>query len=835
MLFRLLLILTIILLYMPGASAQVSTGEAGSAIISFYPYTKYIRTDSGILVTQQFSGICRQKFEKHFFIPYPPVALVPERIISAIPKPKEKLLTIHGNLTYFFNYRSYIDTPFAERDVMQHTLQIRLDILVKEKYPFTVYLTSRRSNSGFFSNATDISFQFRQAQMLENIKGDMRAGLDNLLANKALGLTPAQLYQREKDGLLKNIGDFSVTDLKDNMSKAVAAKRLELAENFRKLYAGYKRRIQELEAVQAMAKKAAGVQELVEAKERKLKESTANTNEVPESIGTLTSKPGSLLKNVQELAADKEKMLRNQPGKITDSAERVINAKIEKDIAEKKQKADSLATTAVAKLEEKLRQLEKLQKEAAKAEQLLKTYQMKITDSLRNAKRLIAGITDKTKLEEYLRKTGGRVKEMPALQRMLLAVKQIGLGRSWIDYSELTVKNISLGGFNIEMNPGNIYFAAAAGKVNYGFRDYIVKGNYAGSNQSLGLLRAGFGQKDRNNIIVTWYAGQKALLTQTAPGDAAAQKISGVSLEFRKQITEHNYIIGEYARSAAPASKTSIFDFNDKANDAFSIKAGSDYGRTKLNGYYRKTGAAFQSFTLFPTNSNQEAWMLRATQSVWKKRILLDAAIRKNDFNSPLAAPVFSNTNVFKSFQITARIPRYPFMSAGYYPASQLTLSNNNVLFENRYNTLNVIVSHTYSAGKISMNSNATYTKFYNQGSDTGFIYYNAATLTINHTVNLAPFILQGIIAITNQSFLKQTTIEPVVSYQLKNKFSLSASVKWNRVNHTETSWGGTAGLNLYLKKIGTIQMQYDKIYLPGYNRNLLPVDMGRLVFSRAF
>lgn len=834
MLFHLLRILTIILLYIPLASAQVSAGDSDSTLITFYPNSKFTRTDSGILVVQQFRGICKQRFEKRFFVPYQLIALVPARIIKAIPKPKEKLLTVHGNLTYFFNYRSYIDTPFAEKNVMQHTVQTRLDILVKEKYPFTVYLTSRRSNSGFFSNATDLSFQFHQVQMLENIKRDMRSGLDNLLANKALGLTPAQLYQREKDGLLKNIGDFSATDLKGDVNKAVAAKRVEIEEKFTKLYDDYKRRIQELEAVLALIKKESGAQELVEEKERKLKEGAGKANELPENMGTFTSKSGNLLKNAQELAADKEKMVQSQPGKIADSAERVINAKIGNAIAGEKQKNDSLATTTTVKLADKLQQLEKLQNEATQAEQRLKTFQKKITDSLQYAKRLIAGITDETKLEAYLRKTGGRVKDMPALQRMLLAVKQIGLGRSWIDYSELTVKNISLGGFNIEMNPGNIYFAAAAGKVNYGFRDYIVKGNKAGSNQSVGLLRAGFGQKDRNNIIVTYYAGQKALLTQAGPADAATQKISGISIEFRKKIDAHNYIIGEYARSAAPASKTKIFDWNNNTNEAFSIKAGSDYGRTKLNGYYRKTGAAFQSFTLFPTNSRQEAWMLRATQLVWKKRVLLDAAIRKNDFNSPVAAPVLSNTNVFKSFQITARIPRYPFVSAGYYPSSQLTL-NDNLLFENRYNTLNVMMSHTYFAGKLSMSTNATYTKFYNQGSDTGFIYYNAATFTLNHSLNLTPFILQGIITITNQSLLKQTTIEPVVNYQLKNKLSFSASVKWNRVNHTETLWGGTAGLNLYLKKFGALQMQYDKIYLPGYNRNLLPVDMGRLVFSRVF
>ena len=133
------------------------------------------------------------------------------------------------------------------------------------------------------------------------------------------------------------------------------------------------------------------------------------------------------------------------------------------------------------------------------------------------------------------------------------------------------------------------------------------------------------------------------------------------------------------------------------------------------------------------------------------------------------------------------------------------------------------------------MNSNATYTKFYNQGNDSGFIYYNAATFTFNQSVNLKSFILQGIATVTDQSLLHQTTLEPGVTYILRNKFSVSGSAKWSRVNRTETLWGGSAGLNLYLGKVGILQMKYDKIFLPGYNRNLLPVDMGRVTFSREF
>jgi hypothetical protein len=791
-------------------------GQQENYINSTFSNTRFHQTDSGLQIIEKQLTKCRQKIENSFFIPNQAIVVKAEKIFQEPIAEKEKLLTIHGNVTYYFNYRSYIDTPFAENNIMQHAVQTRLDIKLKEKYPFTVYLTSRRSNSDYFSNATDVSFQFHQAQMLENIKRDIRDRNEKLLYNKSLSLTPSQLYQREKDGILKDVGNFKNIDAKGKLSELTAEKQKELQEKFGKLYEDYKSKMNKLEALKAFAKSTSGAQEQVEEKERQLRETA--------------SEP---LKNAQAIIEDKETALRNYANKNKDSVENKANNFLVKN--KTVIKADSIKNRLTERIATKQQQYEKLQKEVAQSEQALQAYQKKITDSLQAIRKLVNKITDKSTLDEYLHKTEGSVYALPKMQRLLLSIKQIGIGRSWIDYSELTVKNISLSGFNIEANPNNIYFAAAAGKVNYRFRDYLVKGSYTGSNQSVGLIRAGFGKKEKNNIILTYYTGQKALLAQTNPTDAATQKIAGFSVETRKKIDEHNYLTAEYARSTTSALQNKVLDFTTNSNEAFSIKLFSDYGTTKVNGYYRKTGEAFQSFTLFPTNNKQDAWMLRATQAIWKKRILVDAAIRKNDFNSPIAAPNFSNTNVFKSFQVTARIPKYPFVSAGYYPSSQLTLSDNNVLYENRYNTLNTIISHSYYVGKLSMNSNATFTKFYNSGSDTGFIYFNASTLTLNHSVNLQKFVLQGILTIIEQSYLKQTTIEPVLTYNLKNTLSVSGSIKWNRINHIETLWGGTAGLNLYINKIGTLQIQYDKIYLPSYSRNLLPVDMGRLTFSREF
>ena len=739
---------TFLILFLIGICAHYSFAQNKRQSISgefLDAKTKYIQTDSGLLVIQPYRSGCKAVYEMVSFIPNQAVTLKSKPKTES-PKQSETFLTLHGNISYNYNYRSYIDTPFAEKDVMQHSVQTRLNVKLKEKYPFTVFLTSRRSNSPFFSNATDVSFQFRQSDMLEDIKKKMRTDADAVLIDNSILLTPAQIYQREKDGFIQGAGELSKNNIKKQISKYAEAKQDSITQRFKKMYDGYKTKMDKLIALQNWAKHSSRTQDEVE---------------------------------------EKEKKLRGNADIVKDSLENEISNIGKHYAAQKLNKADSTIKGSKEIATEKRKEIDSLKKQLVQSEKEIKIFQKKITDSIQQVKKQIAAITDRNGLYEYLEKKGGSTKELSALQRTLLSVKQIGIGRSWIDYSELTVKNISLSGVNVEMNPGNIYLAAAAGKVNYRFRDYIVKGNYARSNQSVGLVRAGFGRKDRNNVILTYYSGKKALLNQRSISDSAAvQPISGFSVETRAALDNNNYLIGEYARSTSPRIKGKIFDLKSNTNEAWSLKLISHYGNTKVTSYYRKTGEGFQSFTLFPTNNKQDAWMFRVNQGLWQNHFIIDAAIRKNDFQSPIAAPVYSNTAVFKSLQLTARIPKYPFVSVGYYPSSQLTLSNNNLLYENRYNTLNGIISHSYFIRKLSMNSNATYTKFYNQGNDTGFIYYNAATFTFNHSVNVKSFIFQGIATVTDQSLLHQTTLEPVVTYVRGNKFSVSGSAKWSRVNH---------------------------------------------------
>jgi hypothetical protein len=437
---------------------------------------------------------------------------------------------------------------------------------------------------------------------------------------------------------------------------------------------------------------------------------------------------------------------------------------------------------------------------------------------------------------------------LPKGWQSLLAIRSVGIGRSWVDYSELTVKNISLTGANIELNSGNIYLAAAAGRINYRFRDFVLNNN-SQPKQSLYLLRAGVGKKDGNNFIITWYDGKRSLLDPFASAGNASklERVIGMSLETGIRINPNQSIIAEFAKSSfhntgnVGAGGQSLFNkvknFRDHSNEAYSIKLNSYWPLValKINGYYKKMGEHFQSFNLQPVNSVQEAFQVKLQQQLWKKKLAIDAGIRKNDFSNPFITPGINSSTVFKSLQLSLKVPKYPYLSVGYAPSSQLTVIDNQRIAENQYNTLNAVMSYAYKVKKVGMVTNAMFLKFYNSAPDTGFIYYNASSFSLNQFFYIGGWQLQSGLTVTDQEDINVLALEQSATWQPKQWLSLTAGLKYNRLNNASTHWSSVGALNMLINKVGTIQMSYDKSYLPGTNRDLLPVQVGRVTYYRSF
>lgn len=669
------------------------------------------------------------------------VTTVDNRGGAPIRKP---FIKIHGNILYDLNYRSNIDTPYAEKDVYQHTIQTYLDVLVKDGYPFRVYITTHLSNSSFLRNYTDVSMQFNTNDFNNRVK-----------------------RQAVELGLKQVIGTDSLAKLR---------KMLDMTE---KQYLG----------LQTEINNPSQLQRLVEARERAL---MAKSHSMPAVTDSLT--------NADSLYANKRKQL------------------------------DSLRSQLAA--------LQKLYQQAQQWQGNSAAQMRKDIDGARSGTEL------KSKLDLYHIADSS----LPKGYQSLLAVKSFGVGRTMVDYSELSAKNISVTGVQLEYNP-SYYFAFAAGTVDYRFRDYIIRG--AQKTQYLGLVRYGFGNKNGNNIIFTWYGGKRQLYNSatTVQGSTIPNySLMGFTIEGRYQLNKTSYLTAEVAKSSSPYYSLdstqshnilgSTVKMDDHSNEAYSLQLNSLIRptQTQLSGSYRHLGSNFQSFSLFTSGSAQSAWSARVDQPFFHKHLTVTGSIRTNDFTNPLINTTYSSNTVFKSIQATLRIKKWPTISVGYFPSSQLTKLSDTQYEENLFYTFTASATHVYRVKKTSLLTSVIYTQFYNKVTDTSFVYFNTKNLFVSQSAFVGNLTLQLNLSVAANTSYTLYVAENSVQYKLNKWLSLGAGIKYNQQTvYNILQWGYSGNARLRVPKVGEFQLTADKGFIPGSNKQLVENKIGRLTYIKVF
>jgi hypothetical protein len=429
-------------------------------------------------------------------------------------------------------------------------------------------------------------------------------------------------------------------------------------------------------------------------------------------------------------------------------------------------------------------------------------------------------------------------------EKAMSGIRSIGIGRSMVDYSELTVNNVSLTGINIEYNP-RIYTAFAAGKIDYGFRDFIGR-NTATNKQNLLIGRLGLGDKDRKAVILSVFTGRKYNYGSVLNDSVNSYiNVTGYSIEGIVKKNENVGFSAEIAKSTRPVTgrlndtkeKRNLFKFADRSNQAISIKAQTMIPETdtRLSGFFRKSGENFQSFSLFTYNTDQTAWLLKADQMLLKKRINLILMLRRNDFTNPFTEKTFKTSTVFTSAQLNVRVPKWPSVSMGYYPGSQLYIIDRERVRENVYYIMNGSIVHTYSLAGINMMSSAVYNYYSNKGTDSGFVNYSGNNYMISHSLLFRKLQLTGNYIHTDQQELSFFTLEANADYFPVAFFRIGAGSKYNKTEYGRTYWGGKAQVMLEIKKLGGLQLQYEKSFLPTIHQTLFPVEVGRVSWFKYF
>lgn len=507
-------------------------------------------------------------------------------------------------------------------------------------------------------------------------------------------------------------------------------------------------------------------------------------------------------------------------------------------------KTDSLRLSFADTVKTKREELTELQGRVKKLEQQLDSTRRKWAGHLAGVRKKIMAATNPQELKRIAAEEGISERQKEKAEKILSNIRSIGIGRSLLNYSELTAMNVSLTGLNVEYG-SRIYTALAVGKVDYGFRDFMGR-NLLQKSQQLLMGRVGLGDPDRLAVIVSGFTGRKSVYG-SIPNDSVKNHVNilGYSVEGIWKKDGHTQVVAEIAKSTGPSTGSfkqnkevqRLFRFSDERNMAVSLKAQTyiPVSRTRLSGYFRKSGEHFQSFSLFTYNTDQLAWSARADQSFWKDQLGLMLQLRRNDFTNPFTEKTFKTSTVFTSMQLQLRIKKWPTLTAGYYPGTQLYMIDKERIRENAYYILNGSVVYAWQAGKLRMLSSAIYNRFESKATDTGFIAYAGINYMAVQSIQAGKFNWQLSYSYTDQPELKYSTLEYNMEWVPFKALRLGAGCKYNRLATGQVYWGERAAISAGIGKLGTLQLQYDKSYLPTIRRDLFAIETGRITWFKNF
>jgi hypothetical protein len=379
-----------------------------------------------------------------------------------------------------------------------------------------------------------------------------------------------------------------------------------------------------------------------------------------------------------------------------------------------------------------------------------------------------------------------------------------------------------------------------AGTVNYRFRDFVVNGLHK-KPQTLFMIRAGIGRLEKNYFIVTAYRGQKQLFATGASG-LTTINITGLSAETKWRLNRSTWITAEVAKSMAPdyrnnpPEKRTEFNFNDKTNQAFAVRLYSWIPATgsRIEAFYKQAGANFQSFSSFQTNAALESWYIKGEQNLFNRKLRIAASIRKNEFSNPFIVQHYKSNTVFKSITASLRLRKWPIITAGFQPMSQLTIVDNQVI-ENRFQSLVATLYHLYKIRGIQTATTIMYNRFYNSSADTGFLYYNASNVYWVQSLFFKKFSANIGASFTKNPAYTLNVLDASVQPQISKIGTIGVGVKINSLNYTITKVGGYVNAGIRLFKQDMLYVNYDHGYLPGWNKELVNSEMATIQFIKSF
>ena len=428
-------------------------------------------------------------------------------------------------------------------------------------------------------------------------------------------------------------------------------------------------------------------------------------------------------------------------------------------------------------------------------------------------------------------------KDLKSILEPSSPIRTFALGRTLPNFSQLTVKNTNVKGLNFEFNKDNLYFAAVAGKVDLHDRDFVYRGSVR-PRQYVYSFRIGYGKKESSHLIATYYAGQKQISFRSA---GSTSLIRGTSIAGQLLLSRNTRASIEFAQSFAPyihdssfKSVSKIFNRNNQAVNV-GFRSFLPATKTRLEANYTRQGINFQNFTGYRINGASDSWYVKAEQDVFKRNVHITGSVRKNDLSNPFVLRRYNANTIVGNISASLRKRNFPTITVALMPSSQYTLVDSEV-YEYQYQSFTGSVFHIYNIGTSKSTSSLVITRLNNSSTDSGFIYYNANNVLFNQSLDFSSFIVNSGFSYTANSVFKITVLQASISHKLFRESAINYGLKLNRLNNdTDLKFGFFGNAKINISKIGELNINIEKSYLPNEINMLSNYQFFTIGFSRYF
>ena len=774
------------------------------------PFKAYCNPhDSSFYYFLFIAGVCKGNYYSKHIFKFQSLPVQVQPVISKEPVLLRAIPDIRGDVSYDFFYRSAIDTPYAGNHIMQHSARANIYTTIKKTLPVAIHINTRQSNSWLFKNYIDASIEFDGQAWQSGLKEKLKAKMIE------------QIRQNNADSLL---------------------------------YAGLQKKYALQQQLSQWLQDGRQIQQLMDSRQC-VATIIGNTDISGYSEKVLEERLKNHLQDTMQNAVSYVSERTDYTQWMHKGA--ALSGNIKRLNVLKKQDMSSITTTAlsgkqekaIAYLKEYMEKKEKYKQVSDEVQQWEEKYNKEKTSTrqaMDSVRQLVDATDDPAVLQSLVKKYGLDSNSTYRRVKQLMAIKRFSIGRSMVDYSELSAKNISVTGVNAVYND-RFYYAVAAGTVDYRYRDFIANRSRV-PGQWLTLVRAGIGKKEANSLILTAYRGSKQASGFAGNNEPLTNPVLGITLEGRYYLNKHNYIIVEIAKSSYPkyaplqnlpagsgrSAKPSAL--SDRSNEAYSIQLFSNIPSTatRMYGQYKRMGLNFQSFTVFNYNAQYSAWQLRADQYFFKRTLFVTASVKNNEYNSPYTIYNYKSNAIFKSIQATLRMKKWPLISAGYMPSSQLNIVGSEVM-ETRFNMIMATASYMYRVKQYNMHVSAMYSKFFNDAGQQNFVYYNASTWMFNHSIAGRGYTFNSMLSLSYSQDYKLVTADEGIQYTISKWLTAGGGLKLNGMNGQPAKLGYYGNAQVQLNKLGQVSISFDRGFLPAVSQTLLPNDMFRITYFKTF